>query len=141
MDYLPFSMVHCTVETQTRSGGINWDLLSETDIDAVLDVVSGRKHLRTEAYILPDMSDPESLGEYEAWKEWFRNMIHPDDVSQIHAACIGFVSIRCLTILHLSAGRPQDPGEPATDLQYVRLVSLGLERLRLMLMSFVLFCT
>lgn len=32
--------------------------------------------------MLPNMSDPENVAEYESWKEWFRNMIHPDDVSR-----------------------------------------------------------
>ena len=78
---LTIAPTQCLVETQTRSGGFNWDLLSQTYPEAILEAISSRKPVLTEAYMLPNISDPENVAEYEAWKEWFRNMIHPNDVS------------------------------------------------------------
>jgi hypothetical protein len=61
---------------------MNWDLLSQNNPKAILEAISSRKPVLTEAYMLPNMSDSEQVAEYEAWTEWFRNFIHPGDVSQ-----------------------------------------------------------
>jgi hypothetical protein len=110
--------VYSLVETQTRSGGFNWDLLSQTYPEAILEAISSRRPVLTEAYMLPNMSDPENVAEYESWKEWFRNMISPEDVSP------PLVNFRCFSspCAHLMERNffpcnLQDPGEPATDLQ------------------------
>jgi hypothetical protein len=74
------------VETQTRSGGFNWDLLGQTKPDSILEAISSAKPVIAEAYMLPNMSNPEEVEEYEAWKEWFGNIIHPDDVRNVCVA-------------------------------------------------------
>ena len=84
-----YASMYSLVETQTRSGGFNWDLLSQTYPEAILEAISSRKPVLTEAYMLPNMSDPENVAEYESWKEWFRNMIHPDDVSHVLVILLG----------------------------------------------------
>jgi hypothetical protein len=84
------------VETQTRSGGFNWDLLGQTAPDSILEAISSSKPVIAEAYMLPNMSNLEEVEEYEAWKEWFGNIIHPDDVSNAVkriASRQGFVSL------------------------------------------------
>jgi hypothetical protein len=69
------------VETKTRSGNFNVDLLSITNPAAVLEAISSRQPVLTEAYMLPNMSNPAEVEEYEAWKEWYGAMIPPEDVS------------------------------------------------------------
>jgi hypothetical protein len=90
------------VETQTRSGGFNWDLLSQTYPEAILEAISSRRPVLTEAYMLPNMSDPENVAEYESWKEWFRNMIHPDDVSRALVLSLASASASARSSPHLA---------------------------------------
>jgi hypothetical protein len=70
---------------------MNWDLLSQTYPEPILEAISSRKPVITEAYMLPDVNNPEQFAEYEAWKEWFRSYVAPGD----------------------------DPGAPAVDIEYV----------------------
>jgi hypothetical protein len=50
--------------------------------------MSSRKAVVAEAYMLPNMSNPEEVEEYEAWKEWFGNIISPEDVSRVVVAVV-----------------------------------------------------
>jgi hypothetical protein len=74
---------------------MNWDLLSQTSPEPILEAISSRKPVITEAYMLPDVNNPEEFAEYEAWKEWFRSYVAPGD----------------------------DPGAPAVDIEYVWTLS------------------
>jgi hypothetical protein len=73
---------------------MNWDLLSQNNPQAILEAISSRRPVLTEAYMLPNMSDSEQVAEYEAWTEWFRNFIHPGDVSIELQHEADFTSIR-----------------------------------------------
>jgi hypothetical protein len=79
---------------------MNWDLLSQNNPKAILEAISSRKPVLTEAYMLPNMSDSDQVAEFEAWKEWFRNFIHPGDVS-LHTGALDFFQAqtpkRCLS--------------------------------------------
>ena len=72
---------------------MNWDLLSQNNPKAILEAISSRKPVLTEAYMLPNMSDSEQVAEFEAWTEWFRNFIHPGDVS-LYTSAVDFFQTR-----------------------------------------------
>lgn len=84
------SVAYALVETQTRSGSFGWDLLSQAYPEQSLTVISSRKPVITEAYNLPNRSNPEDVEEADAWAEWFQNYVAPGD----------------------------DPSAPASDLQW-----------------------
>lgn len=70
---------HRTVETQTRSGSFNWDLLSQTSPESILEAINSRRPVFSEAYNLPDPNDADAMAEYEAWTEWFSNYVRPGE--------------------------------------------------------------
>jgi hypothetical protein len=96
---------------------MNWDLLSQNNPKAIVEAISSGKPVLTEAYMLPNMSDSEQVAEFDAWTEWFRNFIHPGDVS-LNTHDRNIVSDSDPNCQALSLWLKQDPSEPATDLQY-----------------------
>jgi hypothetical protein len=86
--------VAALVETRSRSGGINWDLLSVSFPEPILEAISSRRPVIAEPYMLPDPDDPEQIAEYEAWKEFFKDYVPREEITHT--------------------------GEPATDIEYVR---------------------
>jgi hypothetical protein len=70
---------------------MNWDLLSVSRPEPILEAIRSRRPVLTEPYMLPDMNNPEEVAEYEAWKDFFKSYVAPGE----------------------------DPGEPAFDIEYV----------------------
>jgi predicted secreted Zn-dependent protease len=73
---------------------MNWDLLSVSRPEPILEAIRSGRPVLTEPYMLPDMSNPDEVAEYEAWKDFFRGYVDSGE----------------------------DPGEPAFDIQYVQRV-------------------
>jgi hypothetical protein len=57
----------------------NYDYLSVTHPQSIHAALESGRTVITEAYGLPDESNPEEVAEAEAWYDWYSNYVPPDE--------------------------------------------------------------